>query len=109
MTQQRARTLLLVTTILAGAAGLVGIAAALMSFMMFDAPGSEKNPATIVLFLSVLTFPIVCAVSAVLAWVFYAFKKFSLACATSFLPAINLLTGAAALAWLEIFNHGNFA
>lgn len=80
-----------------------------MSFMMFDAPGSEENPTTILLFLSVLTFPVVCGISIGLAWILYARKKFKAACTISFLPVLNLLCGAAALIWLQIFNDGRFA
>jgi hypothetical protein len=109
MTQKSARKCLIISTVVFGLAGLLGLLPALTSFFLFDAPGSEKNPATILLFFSAATLPIVCLVSIILSWILYRRKKFTLGCYISFLPAINLLCGAAALLWLELFNNGQLS
>jgi hypothetical protein len=109
MRQKTARTCLIVATILFSLVGLLGILPALTSFFIFDAPGSEKNPATIVLFFSALTLPIVCLLSIATAWVIYARKHFAAACCIALIPVVNLISGGAALLWLEIFNGGHFS
>jgi O-antigen/teichoic acid export membrane protein len=109
MSQKSARRCLIITTVVFGLAGVLGLLPALTSVFLFDAPGSEKNPATIVLFFSALTLPIACLISIVLSWVFYARERFRSACYISFLPVVNLLCGAAALIWLELFNAGQFS
>ena len=109
MSQKQARKFLIITTIVFGVAGLLGLLPALTSFFLFDAPGSEKNPATVVLFCAALTFPIVCLISIILSWILYARKHFAVACYTSFLPAVNIVCGGTALIWLELFNGGQFS
>lgn len=104
-----ARTWMLATTIVFGILGLLSLLPALTSFFLFDAPGSEKNPCTIALFISALTMPLNCAASMALSWIFYLRKHFAAARWISLFPVINLVTGACALLWLEIFNHGNFS
>jgi hypothetical protein len=107
--QKSARRCRIVTTIVFGLTGLLGVFPALFSFFLFDAPGSEKNPATIVLFCSALMLPVVCVVSIALSWILCARKHFALACYISFLPAVNLLGGATVLTWLDLFNAGQFS
>ena len=109
LSQKSARTWILVTTFVFGATGALGILLALTSFFLFDAPGSEKNPATNLLFCCALTLPIVCLASIVMSWVLYARKHFAMASGISLLPLVNLAGGAAALLWLQLFNHGNFS
>ena len=106
MTQNPPRTFLIVTTILFGGGALVGTFPALFSFFLFDAPGSETNPATILLFCSALSFPVVCLASIALSWILYTRKRWRAACWAAFLPGLNLLAGAAALLFLEFFNGG---
>ena len=53
--------------------------------------------------------PLNCAASMALSWIFYLRKHFAAARWISLFPVINLVTGACALLWLEIFNHGNFS
>ena len=76
---------------------------------MMSTPGFGKKSGDHCAVYHVITFPIACILSALLAWIFYALKKFNVTCAISFLPIINLVTGGDALTWLEIFNHGTFA
>ena len=104
-----ARTWMLVTTIVFGILGLLSLPLALTSFFLFDAPGSEKNPCTIALFISALTMPLNCAASMALSWILNLRQHFTAARWTSLFPVINVFTGAGALLWLEIFNHGSFS
>ena len=109
MTQKSARRCLIISTIVFGLTTLPGVPLALTSFFLFDAPGSEKNPATIVLFWSALTLPVACFGWVALSWILYAKQKFAAATWISFLPAINLLCGGGALIWLQIYNGGRFS
>ena len=110
MTQPTARKFLVIATVLCGVAGVIGMAAALLSFMMFDAPGSEKNPAIRLSFSGAHhVSDVICIVSILLGWIFYLRKNLGAACILSSLPVLNLLCGAAALIWLEIFNGGNLS
>jgi hypothetical protein len=76
---------------------------------LFDSPGSEKNPATIILFANALTFPLACLTSVVASWILYASKRYTLAVGLAFLPLVNVIMGAGALVWLELFNDGRFS
>ncbi len=100
------RTYLIVTTIVFGLAGVVGIFPALTSFFLFDAPGSTENPGTIALFVSALSFPLVCVVSVAASWILYWMERFTAARWLALLPIVNILTGSAALFWLQVFNGG---
>lgn len=100
------RVWLIVTTIVFGCLGLIGVLGAFSSFFLFDAPGSEKNLAVWVLFWSLLTFPVVCVVAIAASWIVFALKRFVLARCVSLLPLLNLLAGMAAMLWLEIANGG---
>jgi hypothetical protein len=109
MTQKSARRYLIISTIVVGLIGAPGVLLALTSFFLFDAPGSEKNPATILLFFSALTLPLVCLLSIVLSWILYARQKFTVACFVAFVPIVNVVCGAGALIWLELFNGGRLS
>ncbi|HEY2614095.1 MAG TPA: hypothetical protein VGI42_00155, partial [Chthoniobacterales bacterium] len=85
MEKRRVRTLLIVATIFFSLGALAGIFPAMFSPMMFDAPGSEHNLTTIVLFLSVLTFPISCLLGIALSWIFYGLNFLRAACWLAFL------------------------
>ena len=108
MQQKTARTFLIVSTILFSLGGILGLLPALTSFFLFDAPGSENNPATILLFCCALTLPVVCLVALLAAWILYRWKYYRVACGISLLPLLNITGAVAALVWLEIFNRGQF-
>jgi hypothetical protein len=91
MARHRVFIFLLATSQLAAVAGLLGVAPALYSVMLFDAPGSERNPAVVALFWSVLTFPVVCFLSVGLAWLAYACKWSRTACVVALLPLVNVV------------------
>lgn len=60
-----------VVTIVWGLALFPGAAFAMMSPMMFDAPGSEKSHYVWMLFYCVLSFPVLCVVSIVASWIVF--------------------------------------
>lgn len=88
---------------------VLGVFLAFTSLFLFDAPGSEKNPATIVLFFSAVTLPVACLASIALSWILYLRRRFTGARVISMLPLLNLLTGALALIYLELFCGGRFS
>lgn len=88
---------------------LTGVAAgvpAMMTPMMFDAPGSERNPVAIGLAISVAAFPLVCLLSAVLPWLF---RKRPFAAMLFLLPVANLAVIAAAAFALDYLCSGQFS
>ena len=77
---------LMVMTVIWALAGLVGCIIAAFSVMIFDAPGSTENPAAILYFLSIASFPIVCALAIYRAWVLFSAKNLRFACWSTLLP-----------------------
>ena len=96
-TRRRVRIWLIVETILCIPTVLLGAAAALMSPMMFDAPGSTSNPQVVMLFWSAISFPFVCILGVVAAWIAFARRSERTAMGLSLLPVIPLVTGLIAL------------
>ena len=109
MSQKRTRTFLIIATVIFSLGGLLGVLPAITSVFLFDAPGSESNAATVVLFVNALTFPLACLVSVVASWVLYAVKRYTLACVLALLPLVNVIFGGGALLWLQVFNDGRFS
>lgn len=103
------RTWIIVETALGVPAVLVGAVMAMMSVMMFDAPGSEKNPPVILLFASMVAFPLSCIVGIALAWIAVARRRDRGALWFSLLPLVPVLTGVVAIIWLQIASGGRFA
>lgn len=108
-TRRPVRTWIIIETALGIPAVLIGVVMALMSVMMFDAPGSETNPPVIVLFASMVAFPLACIVGIALAWVAVARRRDRRAMWFSLLPLLPIVTGVLAIVWLQIANDGRFA
>lgn len=81
---------LIIATIVFALAVIPGIYAAMMSVMLFDAPGSEKNLSVLAFFYSMVSFPVMCVLSNA-GWIFYAFKLFRTAIIISLSPLLSLL------------------
>lgn len=64
-----------------------------MSPMMFDAPGSTSNPQVVTLFWSAISFPVVCIIGLVSAWIAFARRSERMALGLSLLPLIPVITG----------------
>jgi hypothetical protein len=87
-------------------AALAGVLPAMMSPMMFDAPGSSTNPLTIVFALLVATFPLVCIAGAVLPWIL---RRWRFAKWLFVLPLLHLGIAAVFMLALDRFCGGQFA
>jgi len=62
-------------TILSILTAVMSMPMVMFSPMMFDAPGSENNPITQLLFYSVLAFPVLCLMGGILPWIFKRHPK----------------------------------
>mgnify|MGYP001627750256 CR=1 FL=1 len=78
----------------------------MMSPMMFDAPGSENNPLTQILFYSVLAFPVLCLMGGILPWVF---KRHRLGIWLYALSGLAIGLFVVAVVLLQIQCGGDFA
>jgi hypothetical protein len=67
--------ILIIATIVFALAITPGVYVAMMSVMLFDAPGSTENTTIVYFFYAIVSFPVMCVVSNV-SWIFYAFKLF---------------------------------
>ena len=102
------KTWLVIATVIAVPGVVVGAGLALMSAMLFDAPGSENNRALIVLALSLVAFPIACLVSIPCAWVAYAKRRFRGAVLFSLLPLLPVASAIVGIVWLQFGYGGKF-
>jgi hypothetical protein len=102
------RVWLIIESILAVPAIAVGGMMAIMSPMMFDAPGSDSNPPVILLFVSTLSFPLVCLASVIAAWVAFGLRRNRGAFWLSLAPLLPVLSGVAAIVWLQLASGGSF-
>jgi hypothetical protein len=64
--------LLISGTVVWGLIAFLSVMPAMMSFMMFDAPGSASSWLTIATFFCIVTFPVFCAIAAIAPWIFQA-------------------------------------
>ena len=90
-----------------GVTGFLGIAFALMAPMLFDAPGSTSNPATVTLFWSIFTYPVVSLLSIIVGWLLAKYVSPFIGCVVTFVPAVNLLAAVIAVICLKIFYGGS--
>ena len=95
-------------SLVVGLLGILGIVPSLFSVMMFDAPGSTENPATIALFLSVASFPFVCCGAIVSTWSLYGAGRKAWSCIVIWTPVLNLIVAGIAIYCLNTFFGGKF-
>ncbi len=93
-------------TILSVLGAVMSVPLVMFSPMMFDAPGSEDNLLTELLFYSVLAFPVLCLAGGILPWIFRRHPLGIWLYALSGL-AIGLLVSAIVL--LDVMCGGDFA
>jgi hypothetical protein len=67
------------------------IFAAVMSPMMFDAPGSEKSTKTWTLFYCMVALPILIIIAQIISWIAYSNHNYDLAFKINALPAFDIL------------------
>ncbi len=90
--------------------GLAGIMMALMSAMLFDAPGSEKNPYVWILFATTLALPVSCLISCVTSlYVYFREKNYRKAFMLSLIPTIVIVCMVIDVTVIQLFCHGNFS
>lgn len=80
---------LILATCLWGLTGILGVCAAIMSPMMFDAPNSRDLRPLKVVFWAVLTYPVVCAAAIAGGWVLHAYGLPSGAAVVISLPVVS--------------------
>jgi O-antigen/teichoic acid export membrane protein len=97
--KSKTRQLLIVTTIIWGVLLLPSGFIALMSAMMFDAPGSEENGLLWFCFFSFLSFPLMC-LFAFFGWIPYAYSNFKLAKLIALSPILSAIFVIVALFFL---------
>ena len=108
MVSRRLKTIVTILSVIWGLIGVISLAPAGLSVMIFDAPGSENQPGTVWLFRAVASFPLVCFFVSGLSFVLnrYDFRK--LAIALLFLPFINIGIAIAALIAIDRIQGGKF-
>lgn len=102
MDPERARAVLRSRTSLFGLLGVLGVLPALIAPTILDAPQASRDPAKLLLFASLFTFPLVCFGSVLVAWPLYRRRRHSAAVWVSSLPMVNLVAGIAAWCWLSL-------
>ncbi len=102
----RTRTYLLLASGVWVVAGMLGLVVAAFSCMLFDAPGSENNPATVAVFFTLVSFPIVCAAAIAISWTLYSLRLHLAACMISLLPLVDILAVIAAIVCSSVFYGG---
>ncbi|NJN62970.1 MAG: hypothetical protein HC795_16945 [Coleofasciculaceae cyanobacterium RL_1_1] len=73
------------------ASAVLSIRSVMMTPMLFDAPGSSENAIVITLALSIVTFPVVCALAIAVSWAALYIRSEALAIAGTLLPLANIV------------------
>jgi hypothetical protein len=81
---------LISATIIFALAITPGVWVAMMSVMLFDAPGSTENPSVVAFFYSIVSFPVMCGLSPI-SWIFYALKLYKTAIIISLSPLLSII------------------
>lgn len=81
----------------------------LLSVMLFDAPGSERNPYLLTIAWSIWLFPVACGLAVVAAWIAYARRWRAAAYLVLLLPLTNVLAFGIGGALLQRYCGGRFA
>ncbi|MEM9244765.1 MAG: hypothetical protein AAGA67_03340 [Cyanobacteria bacterium P01_F01_bin.153] len=92
---------IVIHTVLWVAAMVPSLGAALMSVMLFDSPGSEKNTVLWVVFWSLATLPVTLIVAVAVSWILWFQRLHGWGFGLSCLPYINAIVFAIALIVLE--------
>jgi len=105
---KKTKTRIITYNIIFGLLLLPSLFFSVMSIMMFDAPGSENSPYTIMLFISVISFPLLVILSIPASWVFYKFQKYSTSLMVALLPLLSIISYAIFLCLLIVMCDGKF-
>jgi hypothetical protein len=104
--KRRALFMVAMTTIIWAVIGLYGALSALLSVMLFDAPGSERQFGTILLAISIVLLPLTCFASILSSWVALHKDRLRVACVASFFPLAGLALILFAQCWIDHFQDG---
>jgi len=88
--RKNSRAVIIVSNIFFIFLAIPGIVVAFKSFILFDTPGADSNPVVIIMFLSIVSFPLSVILS-LFSWVLYFYRKYKASVIISFLPFINVL------------------
>lgn len=103
------KKLALIVNVLFGAIGLLSIFVALMSVMLFDAPGSENNTYLWVLFWLLALFPVSCFFSIMVSNIFiFKYQQYKKALWVFIVPCILVVLIISSVVLIEINCGGNF-
>jgi hypothetical protein len=64
---------------------------AIMSPMMFDAPGSDKSQKTWILFSCMIALPVLIIIAQIFSWIAFFNQNYKFALSINLLPAIDIL------------------
>lgn len=109
MESRPSKLLPIAATVVWGLAGVASAIPAMFSVMLFDAPGSEENPATIALAAAMMGFPVACLIAVTQAWAAYRRDDATRIKLWSSAPLVVVAVGAVAAAWIEWFQGGKLA
>ena len=90
-TRERTRVALIVITAVVSALGAIGILAAIYIPAMFGPLESHSDDLTTAAVGSVLSFPLVCALSVITSWLLWRKHRDTAACAVMVLPPLGML------------------
>lgn len=102
MDPERANAVLRSRTSLFGLLGVLSVLPALIAPTILDAPHASRDPAKLLLFASLFTFPLVCFGSVLVAWPLHRRQHYTAAVWVSSLPMGNLALGIAAWCWRSL-------
>lgn len=91
----------LIATLLYMLLGVLGAGFAMMSPMMFDAPGSTENQLLWTLFWTVISFPVSCLIAIIGMWVLHLISWPRAALVASVLPLLHGVVFAIVLSLLD--------
>lgn len=109
MESKKALIFLAIINIVWALSFLPSLGVSLMSAMLFDAPGSEDSTFTIMLFISILSYPAAVVLAIAGSWILYYFKKIKLSIAFSLIPLLSLCMVALSLGLMTVLCNGSLA
>lgn len=88
MKNKKAFTILLTSQIIFGIFLFAWFLFMEFSVMLFDAPGSEKNPTVLTLFFTILAYPAGLLAGVITSWILYTRRKYTLAYVFNCIPLL---------------------
>ena len=107
MKNKKTLIFLIIVNVLWAVSFLPSLTSCGMSVMLFDAPGSESSTFTIMLFISVLSYPPAVVIAVAGSMVMYLFKKEKLSIVFALLPLLSLFMVALSLGLITVFCNGS--